>query len=216
MSQPTLQASRTFGLDPLLRPEQPSSSTRRAHTPVALTPNACELPLPTDSCAAAPRRSPAKVGRPPRRGVKPSGVAKRVPAAPGRPARGRAPGDAYTHVRVQAVIRGEWMRTLGVMLGMGPTQRPDHLLREPLPCRAHVHGHPPICRTRMVEGLSSRRPAAVGHHDGIGGALPLPLPHRLAKKVVAVRDRDIERRSVAISDPTRPSHPPIGSSTPRR
>ncbi len=45
----------------------------------------------------------------------------------------QAPSDAYTHLRVEAEIRGEWMRTLGVMLGEGAPPRPDHLPRDPLP-----------------------------------------------------------------------------------
>jgi hypothetical protein len=45
------------------------------------------------------------------------------------------PADAYTHLRVEAEIRGEWMRTLGVMLGTGSgaIKRPEQLPREPLP-----------------------------------------------------------------------------------
>jgi hypothetical protein len=45
----------------------------------------------------------------------------------------RTSGDAYTHLRVQAEIRGEWMRTLGTMIGTGISQRSDHLPRDPLP-----------------------------------------------------------------------------------
>lgn len=45
----------------------------------------------------------------------------------------QAHGDAYTHLRVEAEIRGEWMRTLGAMLGEGGGQRPDHLPRDPIP-----------------------------------------------------------------------------------
>jgi hypothetical protein len=45
----------------------------------------------------------------------------------------QAPGDAYTHLRVEAEIRGEWMRTLGALLGEEGGQRPDHLPRDPLP-----------------------------------------------------------------------------------
>jgi hypothetical protein len=45
----------------------------------------------------------------------------------------QAPGDAYTHLRVQAEIRGEWMRTLGAMLGEGSAQRPEQLPRDLLP-----------------------------------------------------------------------------------
>jgi hypothetical protein len=44
----------------------------------------------------------------------------------------QAPGDAYSHLRVEAEIRGEWMRTLGALLGEGSGQRPDHLPRDPL------------------------------------------------------------------------------------
>ncbi len=44
----------------------------------------------------------------------------------------QTPSDAYAHLRVEAEIRGEWLQTLGVILGTGPTQRPDHLPREPL------------------------------------------------------------------------------------
>ena len=44
-----------------------------------------------------------------------------------------APGDAYTHLRVQAEIRGEWMCTLGAILGEDGGQRPDHMPRAPLP-----------------------------------------------------------------------------------
>ncbi len=45
----------------------------------------------------------------------------------------QAASDAYTHLRVQAEVRGEWMRTLGTMIGAGISQRPDHLPRDPLP-----------------------------------------------------------------------------------
>jgi hypothetical protein len=45
----------------------------------------------------------------------------------------QTPGDAHTHLRVEAEIRGDWMRTLGAMLGLGVPQRPDHLPRDPLP-----------------------------------------------------------------------------------
>jgi hypothetical protein len=41
--------------------------------------------------------------------------------------------EAYAHLRVEAEIRGEWMRILGVMLGEGVSQRPPHVPREPLP-----------------------------------------------------------------------------------
>jgi hypothetical protein len=41
--------------------------------------------------------------------------------------------DAYTHLRAQAEIRGDWLRTLGAILGVGGPQRPDHVPREPLP-----------------------------------------------------------------------------------
>jgi hypothetical protein len=41
--------------------------------------------------------------------------------------------DAYSHLRVEAEIRGEWMRTLGVTLGEDISGRPTQLPREPLP-----------------------------------------------------------------------------------
>ncbi|TMC06867.1 MAG: hypothetical protein E6J41_17500 [Chloroflexi bacterium] len=43
------------------------------------------------------------------------------------------PGDAYTHLRVEAEIRGEWMRTLEVLVGDGISSRPVQLPRKPLP-----------------------------------------------------------------------------------
>jgi hypothetical protein len=45
----------------------------------------------------------------------------------------QAPDDAYAHLRVQAEIRGEWMRTLAAIVGAGIAQRPGHLPRDPLP-----------------------------------------------------------------------------------
>src|SRR5262245_17835433 len=45
----------------------------------------------------------------------------------------QAPGDAYTHLRVEAEIRGEWMRTRAALLGEEGGQRPDRLPRDPLP-----------------------------------------------------------------------------------
>jgi hypothetical protein len=45
----------------------------------------------------------------------------------------QTPGDAYTHLRVEAEIRGEWMRTLGAIIGEDGAQRPDQLPRLPLP-----------------------------------------------------------------------------------
>lgn len=43
------------------------------------------------------------------------------------------PGNAYAHLRVEAEIRGEWMRTLEVLLGEDITSRAAQLPREPLP-----------------------------------------------------------------------------------
>jgi hypothetical protein len=43
------------------------------------------------------------------------------------------PRDAYAHLRVEAEIRGDWMRTLEVILGDLISSRPSQLLREPLP-----------------------------------------------------------------------------------
>jgi hypothetical protein len=43
------------------------------------------------------------------------------------------PRDAYAHLRAEAEVRSEWMKTLGAMLGEGMSTRPDHLPRDPLP-----------------------------------------------------------------------------------
>ncbi len=43
------------------------------------------------------------------------------------------PRDAYTHLRVEAEVRGEWMRTLGAMLGEVMSPRPEPLPRDQLP-----------------------------------------------------------------------------------
>ncbi len=40
--------------------------------------------------------------------------------------------DAYTHLRVEAEVRGEWLWTLGAMLGEGRSPRPDNLPRDEL------------------------------------------------------------------------------------
>ena len=45
----------------------------------------------------------------------------------------RGPSDAYTHLRVEAEIRGDWLRTLGALLGEGGSRHLDQLPRRPLP-----------------------------------------------------------------------------------
>jgi hypothetical protein len=45
----------------------------------------------------------------------------------------QTPNDAYTHLRVEAEIRGEWMRTLCGMLGEDGAQHLHRLPRDPLP-----------------------------------------------------------------------------------